>query len=90
MQLQKWFGIIVLSVMSSIVFAGTVDINTANAKTLAAELKGVGDDKAAAIVQYREKHGPFKSINELNKVDGIGEKTIKNNADKLSIGKPKE
>jgi competence protein ComEA len=62
--------------------AGPVNINTADAATIARELKGVGLTRAAAIVDYRGKHGPFKSADELALVKGIGQKAIdKNRAD---------
>lgn len=66
-------------------FAAPIDINQADAATLEAELVGVGADKAAAIVQYRDEHGPFGSIDELANVKGIGEKTIEKNRDKISV-----
>lgn len=59
--------------------AGPVNVNTADAKTLARELDGVGMAKAEAIVAYRQKNGPFKSAEDLAKVDGIGKKTIEQN-----------
>jgi competence protein ComEA len=49
----------------AIAAAGPVDINTADAKTLARELKGIGLARAQAIVDYRAKNGPFKSADEL-------------------------
>ena len=71
-------------------FAQTVDINTADAATLAANLKGVGPRSAAAIVAYRKEHGPFTHINELTKVKGIGPKTVAKNRDAMTVGaKPK-
>ena len=42
-------------------FAGPVDVNSATAEVISAELKGVGISKATAIVEYRKAHGPFKS-----------------------------
>ena len=61
------------------VFAGPVDINTADAATISAELKGIGLSKARAIVEYRQKHGPFKSPDDLSLVKGIGDRTVELN-----------
>jgi competence protein ComEA len=70
-------------------WAGPVNINTADAATLARELKGIGLKRAQAIVDYRSKHGPFKSPDELGLVRGIGPKVIQGNrADiRLEAGK---
>ena len=65
-----------------------VDINSADVQTLASVLKGVGPDKAKAIVAYRDVHGPFKSIDELSKVKGIGQKTIDRNRDAITVSDP--
>jgi competence protein ComEA len=70
------------------VVAGPIDINTADVKTLAEALKGVGPAKAEAIVAYREKHGPFKSVEGLVLVQGIGEKTLEINRDNVTVGIP--
>ena len=67
-----------------------IDINTADAWFLNYTLHGVGPKKAAAIIEYREKHGPFKSIYELSKVHGIGPKTIEKNMDKMFVSLPEE
>jgi competence ComEA-like helix-hairpin-helix protein len=56
-----------------------VDINRADVTTLAASLNGIGEKKAQAIVDYREQHGPFKQIEDLAQVKGIGPKTIEKN-----------
>ena len=56
-----------------------VNVNRANAQAIAAELDGVGPAKAAAIVSYRKAHGPFKSIDDLGHVKGIGPKTLELN-----------
>ena len=59
--------------------AGEVNVNVADAETIAAELKGVGLSKARAIVEYREKHGAFQSADDLARVKGIGMKTVEAN-----------
>ena len=56
--------------------AQPVNINRADAATLADSLKGIGMRKAEAIVAYRTEHGPFKSVDELANVKGIGAKTL--------------
>ena len=61
------------------VFAGPVDINTADAATISAELKGIGLSKAQAIVEYRKKHGPFRTPDDLSLVKGIGDRTVELN-----------
>ena len=75
----------VLLALSFNLFAAPVDINTADAKTLAANINGIGDKKAEAIVQYRDKHGPFKSADDLTKVKGIGPNLIEKNRDILLV-----
>ncbi|AFI87128.1 competence protein ComEA [Aggregatibacter actinomycetemcomitans] len=52
-----------------------VDINTADAATLE-NLSGIGEAKAKAIVEYREKNGKFKNLNDLSNVPGIGDATL--------------
>ena len=72
--------------------AGPVNVNTADAATISAELQGVGMSKAQAIVEYRNSHGPFKSYEDLTLVKGIGVRTVEinranilfNSADKKS------
>jgi len=76
-----------LAVASLSAYAEPVDINTANAMTISKSLKGIGIKKAEAIVAYRDKHGKFKSVDDLAKVKGIGKKTIAMNKANLSIGK---
>lgn len=64
---------------------GVVNINTADAQTLATQLKGIGLKKAEAIIAYRETFGAFKSVDELAAVKGIGEKTVDRNRDHLIL-----
>ena len=70
--------------------AAQVDINSADAKTLAEALSGVGLVKAEAIVAYRNTHGPFESIDDLAKVKGIGSKTIDANRDAIVVVRTSE
>jgi len=75
-----------LSVGSQFAFAGTIDINSANADVLAAELHGVGAKKAAEIIKYREANGGFKSIEELINVKGIGGTILEKNRARIIAG----
>ena len=75
-----------LLLMASVgAFAAPIDINTADAHTLASTLTGIGTAKAEAIVAYREANGPFKRLEELVKVKGVGEKTVEKNRANLVI-----
>ena len=65
--------------------AGPVNINTADAETISEELKGIGLSKAEAIVEYRDKHGPFKSPEDLSLVKGIGERTVELNRNDIRV-----
>ncbi|QIR14180.1 ComEA family DNA-binding protein [Shewanella aestuarii] len=61
-----------------------VNINKASASELQA-LKGIGEAKAKAIVDYRTKNGKFTDIKQLMEVSGIGEKLIAQNAANMSL-----
>ncbi len=74
-----------LSIAAAATAVQVVDVNNADAKTIAAQLKGVGLKKAQAIVDYRDTHGPFKTLDDLLKVKGIGVSTLANNRDKISL-----
>jgi competence protein ComEA len=65
--------------------AAQVNINTADAQTLAAGLKGVGEARAVEIVRYRETYGPFASAEELVEVKGIGKSTVDMNRDVITL-----
>ena len=72
---------------ASSAFAGeAVDINTADAQTLAATIKGVGEKKAEAIIAYRQQHGPFKSVDDLVQVRGVSAQMIESSREKLAVG----
>ncbi len=66
--------------------AAPVDINTADATTLAEAINGVGPSRAAAIIAYREANGPFQSVDELTAIRGIGPKLLERNREVLSVG----
>ena len=63
----------------------TVNINQASAVDIAAALSGVGESRAAAIVAYREKHGAFSSLEDLQAVKGVGEKLVEKNASRITF-----
>ncbi|MGB5580935.1 MAG: helix-hairpin-helix domain-containing protein, partial [Woeseia sp.] len=65
--------------------AGPVNVNTANAEAISAELQGVGLSKAQAIVAYRNAHGPFKSVDDLALVKGIGARTVEINRKNIVV-----
>jgi len=71
--------------MSAQALAEKVNINTASAEKIATTMTGIGDNKAKAIVEYRSSHGKFKSVQDLENVDGIGIKTVEKNKDKITL-----
>lgn len=62
-----------------------INVNTADAVSIAKALDGVGLKKAEAIVAYREKHGEFTSLQALVKVKGIGDSLLSKNMEKMTI-----
>ena len=87
--LKMAMALAVLS-LTTISFAGQVNINTADAETISAELNGIGIAKAKAIVEYRKKHGPFKSADDLSLVKGIGERTLDRNRGDIEVSVAKK
>lgn len=65
--------------------AATVNINTADAATLADKLNGIGMKKAQAIISFREQNGAFKSVDDLVNVPGIGQATLEKNRSLIDI-----
>ena len=86
---MKWLYTIFMGLLLSLsVFAAQpVNVNTADAQTIADNLNGVGLSKAHAIVAYREAHGTFKHVDELVNVKGIGLKLIDKNRDLILVGR---
>lgn len=64
--------------------AAQVNINTADAKTLA-KLDGIGESKAQAIIDFRDANGPFASVADLTKVKGIGARTLEQNQAVITV-----
>lgn len=73
-----------ISSVSEQVIPVQVNINTATADELVL-LKGIGQSKALAIIEYRNAHGQFTSIEELSQVKGIGEKLLEQNRTMLTL-----
>jgi competence protein ComEA len=66
----------------------TVNLNSASAVQLA-DLPGIGLKTAELIIQYRVKNGPFKKIEEVMNVRGVGEKSFLRIKDRLTVAAPK-
>lgn len=64
---------------------GKININTASAGELSDGLDGIGDVLAGRIVGYREKNGPFRSIEEIKNVSGIGDKIFEKIRDSITV-----
>ena len=62
-----------------------VNINTATAEELSKVLTGIGMSKAQKIIEYREKFGPFVSLDQLKEVSGIGQATLDKNLGKITL-----
>ena len=89
--IRNWVRIIgsgLLSVCAlAAAVAGPVDVNRADAETIARELNGVGQARAQAIVEYREQFGEFDSVDELLNVTGIGPHVLEANRANIVIGR---
>ena len=71
---------------AGVVHAGEpVNINTADAETLAAAINGVGIKKARDIISYRQKNGPFESVDDLAEVSGVGIRTVDRSRENLIV-----
>ena len=83
--LAKLFLSLLFALALPTLAAAQVDLNSADAKTLAESLSGIGLVKAEAIVAYRKTNGPFKTVDELLNVKGIGAKTLDANRGTIVI-----
>ena len=84
MSLIRKFSVALLFFMSSICFADPINITSADLEALA-PLKGIGPAKAAAIIAVRDANGPFASVEELDRLKGVGEKTIEMNKNTITV-----
>jgi competence protein ComEA len=80
-------GLIISLMPLATALAGPVNLNSADASTLAKELDGIGPAKAQAIVEYRQKNGPFRAPEDLLKVEGIGQKVLEQNRGNIRLEK---
>ncbi len=71
--------------LASPALAGPVNVNSADVRTLQKELVGIGPAKAQAIVMARDKNGPFKSLEEVARVKGVGKKLVERNRGNLRL-----
>ena len=81
----KLIAALIVTLAPVLVSAGPVDINTADAATIAKELQGIGPNLAQAIVAYREKNGAFRNADELRKIKGIGAKVLERNRANIKL-----
>ena len=82
---KKLFLILLLALPCYLSAADKININTASKEVLMTEIKGVGEKRATAIIAYREQNGPFKSVEELANVSGVGQSIVEENKDLLTV-----
>ena len=88
--MKRSLASLLVATLPAVAWSGQVDINKADARTLARELIGVGKAKAEAIVEYREAHGKFTSPDDLVKIRGIGTKIVDDNRGSIQIVEDEE
>jgi competence protein ComEA len=90
LSIRNWIPTLAATLLlTQLVQAEPVNINTADATALAKALNGIGPAKAKAIVSYRDKNGPFKSVDQLAMVEGITQKLIEKNRADIRLGADK-
>jgi len=83
--IKKLVMMMMLALSLNLAAADPVNINSADKQTLM-QIKGVGEKRADAIIAWREKNGPFKSVAQLTEIDGIGPSLVETNKDLLTVG----
>ena len=81
--MKRLFIVLVMLVAFGGAAVAAVNINTATMEELTS-IKGVGDKRAQEIIDYRTKNGPFKSVDDLEKVPGVGPGMMKRIRSQLS------
>ncbi|CAK8721231.1 hypothetical protein GCAAIG_10835 [Candidatus Electronema halotolerans] len=85
--MKKLYAALLLIFLLATSALAEVNINTASKEELNA-LPGIGPVKAEAIIKYRQEKGPFKSVDELKNVYGIGDKILDRLKSEISVGSP--
>jgi len=83
--LKRWLAGVALSLLFAFQALAAVDLNKAGQAELES-VKGIGPKKAKSILEYREKNGPFKSVDDLAKVKGFGKASVAKVRPSLSVG----
>jgi competence protein ComEA len=83
--LRTAIAFFLLSVGSLTALASPVNINTADELTLSQEINGVGPKLAKSIVEFREQNGAFATIDDLQRVKGIGPKLVDRNKANMTV-----
>lgn len=83
--MKKLVGSLIAGLLFSVSAWAAVDLNSATQSELEA-LKGIGPAKAKAIVDYRAKNGPFKSVDGLAEVKGFGKASVAKLKGELAVG----
>ncbi len=82
--LKRRLGSLLVSLLFAVQALAAVDINKAGQAELES-VKGIGPKKAKAIIEHRDKNGPFKSIDDLAKVKGFGKSSVDKVRANLSV-----
>ena len=85
MKFRQLMGALCGVMLTFSAFAAPVNINTANKHELAG-LDGIGPAKAEAIIKYRDAIGPFKTVEDVGNVKGIGDKLLAKLRDQITVG----
>jgi competence protein ComEA len=83
--MKKLLGSLILGLLFSVSVWAAVDLNTATQSELET-VKGIGPAKAKQIVEYRQKNGPFKSVDALADVKGFGKASVARFKGELMVG----
>ncbi|MGF1548692.1 MAG: ComEA family DNA-binding protein [Thiotrichales bacterium] len=87
--MKKLFGSLLLALSMSVPVWAAVDVNTATQSELEA-VRGIGPVKAKAIVEYREKYGAFRNLDDLTGVKGLGKASVEKLKGELEVKPMKE